>query len=160
HHMITAGDRGYGARRDGGGTGYRINDPPKPKLLSPLKMAPPVPGGTHTPPPFPGRELGVGGVEANAEKNAERTLFTFILDVRAPENPVPIATLPTPKDRNYCGIGVFGPHNLHENRPGSFRSEETIFATYNNAGLRVFDIRDQFAPKEIAYWIPPAPKKL
>ena len=41
-----------------------------------------------------------------------------------------------------------------------FRSEETIFATYNNAGVRVFDIKDAFAPKEIAYWVPPAPKRL
>ena len=73
---------------------------------------------------------------------------------------LPIGTLPTPKDRNYCAIGNFGPHNLHENRPGSFQSEETIFATYHNAGVRVFDIRDQFAPKEIAYWVPPAPTKL
>ena len=47
-----------------------------------------------------------------------------------------------------------------ENRPGSFQSEETIFATYNNAGVRVFDIRDQFSPKEIAYWVPPTPKRL
>ncbi|MET3280075.1 hypothetical protein ABIF43_005564 [Bradyrhizobium japonicum] len=52
------------------------------------------------------------------------------------------------------------PHNLHENRPGSFQSEETIFATYNNAGVRVFDVKDAFAPKEIAYWVPPTPKKL
>ena len=55
---------------------------------------------------------------------------------------------------------MFGPHNLHENRPGSFRSEEIIFATYNNAGVRVFDIRDAFAPKEIASWVPPAPQRL
>jgi len=41
-----------------------------------------------------------------------------------------------------------------------FRSEETIFSTYNVAGVRVFDIKDAFAPKEIAYWVPPAPKKL
>ncbi|MGY4452663.1 hypothetical protein ACVWZR_007323 [Bradyrhizobium sp. i1.3.1] len=83
-----------------------------------------------------------------------------MLDVRAPQNPVPIATLPTPRDRDFCAKGTFGPHNLHENRPGSFQSEETIFATYNNAGVRVFDVRDQFAPKEIAYWVPPVPKKL
>jgi len=82
------------------------------------------------------------------------------VDIRAPENPVTISALPTPKDRNFCSRGTFGPHNLHENRPGSLRSEETIFATYNNAGVRVFDIRDAFAPKEIAFWVPPAPAKL
>ena len=93
-------------------------------------------------------------------RNARRELFhTFVVDVRAPENPVPISTLPTPKERDFCALGTFGPHNLHENRPGSFRSEETIFATYNNAGVRVFDIRDAFAPKEIASWVPPAPKQ-
>src|SRR6185503_10162706 len=80
--------------------------------------------------------------------------------IRAPENPVPVSTLPTPKERDFCASGTFGPHNLHENRPGSFRSEETIFATYNVAGVRVFDIRDAFAPKEIAYWVPPTPGKL
>jgi hypothetical protein len=82
------------------------------------------------------------------------------VDVRAPENPVPISTLPTPTGRDFCGPGTFGPHNLHENRPGSFQSEETLFATYNVAGVRVFDIKDAFAPKEIASWVPPTPKKL
>ena len=53
-----------------------------------------------------------------------------------------------------------GPHNLHENRPGSFQSENTIFATWGNAGVRVFDITDAFAPKEIASWDPPAPQRL
>ena len=42
----------------------------------------------------------------------------------------------------------------------SCQSEETLFATCNVAGVRVFDIRDQFAPKEIASWVPPTPKKL
>ena len=57
---------------------------------------------------------------------------------------MPIATLPTPTGLDFCAMGNFGPHNLHENRPGSFVSEETIFATYHNAGVRVFDIRDQY----------------
>jgi hypothetical protein len=83
-----------------------------------------------------------------------------MVDIRAAERPVTIATLPTPQDRDYCSIGTFGPHNLHENRPGSMVSEQTIFATYNNAGVRVFDIRDAFAPKEVASWVPPVPAKL
>jgi len=160
HHMITAGDRGYAAWRDGGFTIHDISDPARPRLLSHITWSPPFPGGTHTPLPLPGRNLAVVADEANAERCAKGTFHTFVLDVRAPENPVPISTLPTPKDRDYCGLGTFGPHNLHENRPGSFRSEETIFATYNNAGVRVFDIKDQFAPKEVAYWAPPAPKKM
>jgi hypothetical protein len=57
-------------------------------------------------------------------------------------------------------MGNFGPHNLHENRPGTFVSEETIFATYHNAGVRVFDIRDQYQPKEIASWVPPMPARM
>jgi hypothetical protein len=160
HHMITAGDRGYAAWRDGGFTIHDISDPAKPRLLSHINWSPPFPGGTHTPLPLPGRNLAVVLDEANAEKCAKGTFYTFVLDVRVPENPVPISTLPTPKDRDFCSAGVFGPHNLHENRPGSFRSEDTIVATYNNAGVRVFDIKDAFAPKEIASWVPPVPKKL
>jgi hypothetical protein len=98
--------------------------------------------------------------EANAENCAKGLFHTFMVDLRAEENPVPISTLPTPKERDFCGYGTFGPHNLHENRPGTFRSEEKIFSTYNVAGVRVFDIQDAFAPKEIGYWVPPAPKKL
>jgi hypothetical protein len=160
HHMITAGTRGYAAWRDGGFTIHDISDPSQPKLLSHINWSPPFPGGTHTPLPLPGRNLAVVVDEANAEQCAKGTFHTFIVDVRAPENPVPIATLPTPRERDFCAAGVFGPHNVHENRPGSFQSEETIFATYNNAGVRVFDIRDAFAPKEIAYWVPPTPKRL
>ncbi len=48
----------------------------------------------------------------------------WVVDVRARENPVPIATLPTPTGRDFCDFGNFGPHNLHENRPGSFQSED------------------------------------
>jgi hypothetical protein len=160
HHMITAGNLGYGAWRDGGFTIMDISDPAKPKLLSHINWSPPFPGGTHTPLPLPGRKLAVIADEANAQACAKGTFYTFVLDVRAPENPVPIATLPTPRDRDYCTNGTFGPHNLHENRPGSMQSEETIFATYNNAGVRIFDISDQFAPKQTAYWVPPIPAKL
>lgn len=160
HHLITAGDFGYGAWRDGGFTVHDIRDPANPKLLSHINWNPPFPGGTHTPLPLPGRNLVAVADEANAEKCAKGIFHTFLVDVRSPVNPVPISTLPTPSDRDYCGAGVFGPHNLHENRPGSYRSEETLFATYNVAGARVFDIRDAFAPKEIAYWVPPLPKKL
>jgi hypothetical protein len=160
HHMIVAGNRGYSAWRDGGFTIHDISDAAHPKLLSHINWSPPYPGGTHTPLPLPGRKLAIVADESNADNCAKGLFYTWVLDVRADDNPVPIATFPTPKDRDFCQNGNFGPHNLHENRPGSFQSEDTIFATYHNAGVRVFDIRDQFAPKEIASWVPPPPKKM
>ncbi len=160
HHMIVSGKYGYGAWRDGGLTIHDISDPAKPRLLSHLNWSPPFPGGTHTALPLPERNLVIVADEANAEMCAKGTFHTFVVDVRAPENPVSISTLPTPAERNFCAFGTFGPHNLHENRPGSFQSDQKIFATYNNAGVRVFDVRDAFAPKEIASWVGPAPRKL
>ncbi len=96
HHMITAGDRGYAAWRDGGLTIHDISDPARPTLVSHINWSPPFPGGTHTALPLPGRNLVVVADEANAEKCAKGTFHTFVVDLRAPENPVPIATLPTP----------------------------------------------------------------
>ena len=161
HHLLAAGNLGYGAWRDGGLTIHDLTDPANPKLISRINWSPPFPGGTHTPLPLPGRKLAVILDEANAQKCAKGTFHTFVLDMRSPENPVPISTLPTPADRDYCSQpGTFGPHNMHENRPGSMQTEDTIFSTYNNAGVRIFDIRNQFAPKEVAYWVPPTPKKL
>jgi hypothetical protein len=52
----------------------------------------------------------------------------------------------------------FGPHNTHENRPGSYRSAEVVFVTYFNAGLRVYDFADPRDPREIAHWIPQLPE--
>ena len=84
HHMITAGNRGYAAWRDGGFTIHDISDPAKPTLISRINWSPPFPGGTHTPLPLPKRGLAVVADEANAEKCAKGLFHTFIVDVRAP----------------------------------------------------------------------------
>ena len=160
HHMLTAGNLGFGAWRDGGLTVHDISDPAHPKLLSHINWSPPYPGGTHTPLPLPNRGLAVVADESNADFCAKGLFYTWLVDVRAADNPVPVATLPTPRDRDHCALGNFGPHNLHENRPDQLVSEDTIFATYHAAGVRVFDIRDQYAPREIASWLPPVPAKM
>jgi hypothetical protein len=160
HHMIVAGGLGYGAWRDGGFTIHDVTDAASPKLLSHTSWSPPYPGGTHTPLPLPGRGLAIVADESNAEFCAKGAFYTWVIDVRDPEKPERIAALPTPAERDFCAMGNLGPHNLHENRPGSFVSEDTIFATYHDAGVRVFDVRDEHMPREIAWWIPPVPTKL
>jgi hypothetical protein len=161
HHMITAGDLGYAAWRDGGFTIMDLSDPTAPKLRAHRNWAPPYAGGTHTPLPLPGRGLAVVADEATANRCAKGLAYTWVLDVREPDNPVTIATMPTPTGEDFCAKGgKFGPHNLHENRPGSFQSEELIFATYHNAGVRVFDIANAHEPKEVAHFIPPTPDRI
>ena len=72
-----------------------------------------------------------------------------------------IATLPTPKGEVFRDKGGrFGPHDPHENRPGSFQNETLIFATYHNAGVRVFDSSNAHEPAEVAYFVPGAPEKV
>ena len=39
-------------------------------------------------------------------------------------------------------------------------SSETIFATYQNAGIRVFDISNEYRPEETAAFVPPTPNRL
>ena len=73
HHMITSGNRGYAAWRDGGLTIHDIADPATPKLLAHINWSPPFPGGTHTALPLPGRNLLVVADEANAEMCAKGT---------------------------------------------------------------------------------------
>ena len=65
----------------------------------------------------------------------------WVFDNREPSNPVSISTFPLATDNDYLEVGGhFGPHNVYENRPDAFVSDSTIFTTYQNAGVRVFDI--------------------
>ena len=152
---------GYAAWRDGGFTIHDLSDPANPKLLSHRNYAPPFGGGAHTPLPLPDRKLLVLADEATSANCANGLAYTWVIDVREPANPVSIATLPTPAEEDFCAKGAkFGPHNLHENRPGSLQSEDLIFATYHNAGVRVYDIRNAFQPKQVGYFVPPPPEKI
>jgi hypothetical protein len=161
HHVITAGNYAYGAWRDGGFTVHDISDPPNPKLVAHRVLSPPFAGGSHTPLPLPNRKAVILADEATSSNCANGLAYTWVIDVREPANPVTIATLPTPAEQDFCKKGdKFGPHNLHENRPGSMVSEDTVFATYHNAGVRVFDVRNLFEPKEIGYFVPPPPEKI
>lgn len=64
-------------------------------------------------------------------------------------DPISTSALPTPHESDYASEpGHLWPHNLHENRPGSFVSSDIIFATYQNVGIRAFDIRDPYRPVE------------
>jgi hypothetical protein len=161
HHAIVHGDTAYAAWRDAGMVVLDVADRGKPKLVSHRDGAPPFGGGTHNCLPLPERDLLVVLDEAVLDHQEDGVKHVWVLDNRDRSNPVPIATFPQPAEANYQGKGGhFGPHNLHENRPGTFVSSETIFATWQNAGVRVFDVRNPHAPIEVGAWVPPAPARL
>lgn len=161
HHAIVHGDTAYAAWRDAGMVVLDVSDRAQPRLITHRNWAPPFGGGTHNCLPLPGRDLLVVVDEAVLDHQEDGLKLIWVFDSRDPKNPVSISTFPTPAEADYVRKGGhFGPHNIHENRPGSFVSSELIFATYQNAGVRVFDIRDQFRPEEVGALVPPAPARL
>jgi hypothetical protein len=161
HHAIVHGDVAYGAWRDAGLVIMDVSDRADPRLIVHRNWSPPFGGGTHNALPLPGRDLLVVLDEAVLDHQEDGQKLIWVFDIRDRANPVSISTFPAPADADYVGMGGhFGPHNLHENRPGSFVSEEIIFTTYQNAGVRVFDIRDPFRPTEVAALVPAPPEHI
>jgi hypothetical protein len=161
HHATVSGDTAYAAWRDAGLVMIDVADRSNPKLIVHRNWSPPYGGGTHNCLSLPDRDLLVVLDEAVLDNLEDGLKFIWMFDIREPSNPVSISTFPTPAEADYARKGGhFGPHNLHENRPGSFVSSELIFATYQNAGVRVFDIRDQYRPVEVGAFVPPAPARL
>jgi hypothetical protein len=161
HHPIIHGDTAYAAWRDAGMVVLNIADRSKPELIVHRNWSPPFGGGTHNCLPLPDRDLLVVLDEAVLDHQEDGLKLIWVFDNRVATNPVSISSFPTPAEADYKAKGGhFGPHNIHENRPGSFVSSTLIFATYQNAGIRVFDMSDAFSPKEVGALVPPQPARL
>ncbi|KFW99317.1 LVIVD repeat-containing protein [Pectobacterium carotovorum] len=161
HHAIISGDTAYGSWRDGGLTLLDVSDRTNPQLISHRNWSPPFGGGTHTALPLPDRDLLIVLDEAVLDNQEDGEKLIWVFDIREPSHPVSIATFPQPKEADYVKKGAhFGPHNLHENRPGSFISSSLIFTTYQNAGVRAYDISNPYQPKETGALVPAAPDRM
>src|SRR4051794_13064634 len=154
-------DRCYLGYLDGGMMVLDISDRARPKMISRWMNSPPYNGFTHTVLPLFGRGLFVVTDEAIQDDGKDWPKLVWLLDARDERNLVSICTLPV------TGVtpllhkgGRCGAHNVHENRPGegTWRSEDIVLGTFFNAGVRAYDVRDPFAPREIAYFVPPTPE--
>ncbi len=86
--------------------------------------------------------------------------LTFVVDITgvAPNNehrPQGVGTFEVPASSgDFCNKGGrFGPHATNENFGPPFY-KKIVFVSYFNAGVRAFDIRNPFDPKEVAFFIP------
>jgi len=152
-------DRAYVGYLDGGACVLDISDKAHPRLLGRWDYHPPFPGFCHTVLPLFERNLLVVSDEATKPAAADWPKLVWIVDAREESKLVPISTCPLPVKAFANRGGRFGAHNLHENRPTLWSSEQYVIGTFFNGGVRIFDISNQFQPQEVATFVPPAPRK-
>jgi len=154
-------DRAYVGYIDGGAVILDISDKAHPKEISRLRYSPPYNGFTHTVMPLIERNLLIVTDECVRDNGIDWPKLAWVVDARTETNLVPVATLPLPPADVFTKRGGrFGAHNLHENQPGplAWRSENIVFGTFFNGGVRAYDVSNPYQPQEIAYFVPGAPK--
>jgi hypothetical protein len=179
HGPYPKGNRAYLAYCDAGLVILDISDISLPKFVGQLKTKPPLGAfiALHSAIPLAKRKLviisseGIGMesyMKATGSKGVLPLGFGGIVDISDETNPTLISIFPVPEPppgapyKNFHEKpGWFGLHNWHEphNHPYLEDRDDRAYLAYFNAGVRVYDISDPLLPREIAYYIPPDPKK-
>jgi hypothetical protein len=165
HEPVVEGDRAYVAYWDGGFAIIDISDKTSPQLITHVRTFPELSdGNTHTCVPLPERNLLVVAEENTANFGGEGPKKIWLYDISDEEHPVAVSQLPTPTPcsdepyETYLERGErFGPHCVNQNHINHLRTVDKVYATYCNAGLRIFDISDAGDPRETAFFVPPDP---
>jgi len=156
HHALVSGDRAYLGFWDSGMVILDISDLDEITVVSRLDWT--VGGHTHTCLPLADRGLVAVTDESTFNDCQGPPHMIRIVDVADEADPGVRSVCPPPGEE-FCLRGLrYGAHCLHENRPGSYRSDTLLFATYFNAGLRAYDVADPDAPREVAHYIPSCPR--
>ena len=93
--------------------------------------------------------------EAIQKECLEGRQMVWFLDITTESKPFGISNWAVPDmPGNWCKRGGrHGSHSSNENMTEVY-AKKIMFFAYFNAGVRALDIRDPFAPKEIAYYVP------
>ena len=159
HHPIRMGDRLFVSYWHHGLFILDIADVARPQLVSSFAKGLGFPHPTHTclpiAQPLKGRKVMVVADEDVAKLRPAPPAFAWVFDISDERFPVPIATL-RPDGLDPDGAPQSPMTGCHQ---PSERIRGTIvpFAWFSQ-GLRIFDIADPFAPKEVGSYVPnPAP---
>jgi hypothetical protein len=162
------GERAFLSYGDGGGILLDISKLSTPRMISQIFFRGiTATQGIHTFLPLPRRKIALINDEAIREDGDENLNMAGIVDYGDEEQLRLISLFPLPEPPPESGFknfyekgGRFGPHNHHHpNHQTCLEDRDDIaYLTYFNAGLRVYDIRDARAPKEVAYFVPPDPR--
>jgi hypothetical protein len=165
HHALRQGDRMWAGCWHGGVRVIDVSDIRKPRTIGEYNYHPPFPEPSHTfmgVPPIGGRSIAVAIDEEDhahsAEEMASRRgrphacLWVFdVTDLRSvqPLAIYEVSELDSPWSR--AAPGRFGAHQFQEHTKGG---DTLIYCAWFAGGLRIVDIADPSAPREVGYYIP------
>ena len=158
HHPLRMGDRLYVSYWHHGLYILDISDLAHPKAIAHLNTSPSFPHPTHTCLPMPqalkGRRVMVVADEDVAKLRPAAPSFAWVYDITVETCPVPISTI------QVAGVDVDGspqPQMTGCHQPSErFRGSVIPFAWFAQ-GLRLVDIADPFAPREVGHFLPDVP---
>jgi hypothetical protein len=155
HHGLPYGDFLYCGYWDGGFVILDVSNPGRPQMLSRLDLGPES-RNTHTAQRLPGRDV-VVVTDEQLTRWIGTQRHVWVIDVSDQTTPKIISRFPVPPGARHDDGVRWGPHNLHEMKPGTFSDPNLVYLTYFGGGLRVYDLTDPANPVEVAHLIPPAP---
>jgi hypothetical protein len=164
HHALRFGNELWASCWQGGLWIIDIADIAKPRTLGSYNYHPPFPEPTHTVMPVPsrigGRRIALAIDEEDQTHNAGEAearkgrphacLVTFDASDYAAVKPLAlfqVSELDSPWSRTPGAR--FGAHQFHEKMSGTL-----VYAAWFGAGLRIIDVADPFAPREVGFFIP------
>ena len=158
HHPLRMGDRLYVSYWHHGLFILDISNMRRPKVVSHTNTTPAFPHPTHTclpiPQPLKGRNIMVVADEDVAKLRPSAPSFTWIYDITVEQQPVPIATFQVP------GLDLDGspqPPMSGCHQPSERLRGTVIPFAWFAQGLRLVDIADPFAPREVGHFLPDPP---
>lgn len=161
HHPIRLGDRLYVSYWHHGSYILDISDMSRPTVVSSLQTSPTFPVPTHTCLPIPhsvkGRKIMVVADEDVLKIRPAPPSFAWICDITDEKMPRTISTFQVP-GLDPDGAPQPAMTGCHQPSDRLFNGPTTLipFAWFAQ-GLRVMDIRDPFAPREVAFYKPDSP---
>jgi hypothetical protein len=155
HHPLRMGDRLYVSYWHHGSYILDISDMSRPKVVAHAATSPAFPHPTHTCLPIPqrlkGRSLMVVADEDVAKLRPAPPSFAWVYDITVEQLPVPIATIRVP------GLDLDGsaqPPMSGCHQPAERFAGNVIPFAWFAQGLRLVDIGDPFAPREVGHFLP------
>jgi hypothetical protein len=155
HHPLRVGDRLYVSYWQHGGYILDISDMARPKPIAHINTKPAFPHPTHTllrmRQKLKGRDVLLVADEDVAKLRPHAPAFTWVYDITDETNPAAIATF------QVDGIDVDGapqPPMTGCHQPSERFAGTIVPFAWFAQGLRLVDVADPFAPKEVGFYLP------